>query len=145
MTWRYRLTLFFFLLVFGLIISRLFYWLVVRAQELSSLGQAQYDRQVTTLAQRGEIKTSDGFAVAANKLSYLVYANPKLVKDKQTESDELEKLLDVKSATISALLSKDKYWVPLKSNVDNSVKEKIDAKKFPGVGFQDETVRFYPE
>ena len=145
MTWRYRLTFFFFLLVFGLIISRLFYWQVVRAQELSSLGQAQYDRQVTTLAQRGEIKTSDGFAVAANKLSYLVYANPKLVKDKQTESDELEKLLDVKSATISALLSKDKFWVPLKSNVDNSVKEKIDAKKFPGVGFQDETVRFYPE
>lgn len=145
MSWRYRLTLLFFLLVFGLIISRLFYWQVVRAQELSSLGQAQYDRQVTTLAQRGEIKTSDGFAVAANKLSYLVYANPKLVKDKDEDSQELEKLLDVKSATISALLSKNKFWVPLKSHVDNSVKEKIEAKKIPGVGFQDETVRFYPE
>lgn len=145
MTWRYRLILFFFLLVFGLIISRLFYWQVVRAEELSSIGQAQYDRQITTLAQRGEIKTSDGFAVAANKLSYLVYANPKLVKDKQEESDELEKLLDVKSATISALLSKDKYWVPLKANIDNNVKEKIEAKNFTGVGFQDQTVRFYPE
>ncbi|MGH7204234.1 MAG: peptidoglycan D,D-transpeptidase FtsI family protein [Candidatus Levyibacteriota bacterium] len=145
MSWRYRMTLLFFLLVFGLIICRLFYWQVVRAQELSAIGQAQYDRQVTTIAQRGEIKTSDGFAIAADKLAYLVYANPKLVKDKDEESDMLGKLLDIKSATISALLSKDKFWVPLKANVDNSVKEKIEAKKIPGVGFQDETVRFYPE
>ncbi|MGI8419159.1 MAG: peptidoglycan D,D-transpeptidase FtsI family protein [Candidatus Levyibacteriota bacterium] len=145
MNWRYRMTLLFFLLVFGLIICRLFYWQVVRAQELSAIGQAQYDRQVTTIAQRGEIKTSDGFSIAADKLAYLVYANPKVVKDKDEESDTLGKLLDIKSATISALLSRDKFWVPLKVNVDNSVKEKIEAKKIPGVGFQDETVRFYPE
>src|SRR5882672_8976542 len=80
MSWRYRAALVFFLIVFGLIISRLFYWQVVRAQELSAIGQAQYDQQVVSPAQRGEIKTSDGFTIAADKLAYLVYANPKVVK-----------------------------------------------------------------
>lgn len=145
MSWRFRLTLLAFLIVFSLIISRLFYWQVVRAQELSSLGQAQYDQQVALLAQRGEIKTSDNFAIAANKLSYLVYANPKIIKDKESEANILEKLLDVKSATISGLLAKDKYWVPLKAHVENKDKEKIEAKNIPGIGFQEQTERLYPE
>src|SRR6185437_16174327 len=145
MSWRYRFTLFFFLIFFLFIVLRLFYWQVVRAQELSAIGQAQYDEQVTSEAQRGEIKTSDGFTIAADKLAYLVYANPKVVKEKDQESDELGKFLDIKSATVSALLSLDKFWVPIKSNVDNSVKEKIAARKIPGVGFEQQTVRFYPE
>ena len=78
MTWRYRFVLFLFVFLFGLVISRLFYWQVVRAQELAAMGQAQYGRQVILTAERGEIKTSDEFAIAANKLSYLVFANPNL-------------------------------------------------------------------
>jgi stage V sporulation protein D (sporulation-specific penicillin-binding protein) len=145
MTWRYRFTLLFFLVFFALIVMRLFYWQVVRAQELSAIGQAQYDQQEVSIAQRGEIKTSDGFSLAADKLAYLVYTNPKVVKDKNVEADALGKLLDIKSATVSALLSENKFWVPIKSSVDNSVKEKIAAKNLPGVGFQEQTVRFYPE
>lgn len=145
MTWRYRFTLFFFLIVLALIVVRLFYWQVVRAQELSAIAQAQYDQQVVSEAQRGEIRTSDGFTIAADKLAYLVYANPKVVKDKDKESDALGKFLDIQSATVSAMLSVDKFWVPLQSHVDNSVKEKIAAAHLPGVGFEEETVRFYPE
>ncbi len=145
MSWRYRFTLLFFLLFFALIIMRLFYWQVVRAQELSAIGQAQYDQQVVSEAQRGEIKTSDGFSIAADKLAYLVYINPKVVKNKDSESDALGKLLDIKSATVSALLSLNKFWVPIKSSVDNNVKEKISAKNLPGVGFEEQTVRYYPE
>ena len=145
MNWRYRFTLLFFFVTLVLIIVRLFYWQVVRAQELSAIGQAQYDQQVVSQAQRGEIKTSDGFTIAADKLAYLVYANPKVVNDKNSESDALGKLLDIQSATISALLSEDKFWVPVKSHVDNSVKEKVATAHLPGVGFEEQTMRFYPE
>jgi len=129
----------------ALIITRLFYWQVVRAQELSALGQAQYDQQVVSPAQRGEIKTSDEFTIAADKLAFLVYANPKVVKDKDKESDALSKMLDIKSATISALLSENKFWIPIKSHIDNTVKVKIDSQYLPGVGFEEQTMRFYPE
>jgi cell division protein FtsI/penicillin-binding protein 2 len=145
MTWRYRFTLLFFLLLFSLIISRLFYWQIVRAEELSSLGQAQYDMHVTLGATRGEIKTSDEYAIAANKLSYLVWANPKEIKDKEKESEVLGSLLEIDKATISAQLSLDRFWVPLKSPIEHNLKQKIEKKDLPGVGFQEINRRFYPE
>jgi cell division protein FtsI/penicillin-binding protein 2 len=145
MSWRYRFTLLFFLFLFSLIISRLFYWQVVRAEELASLGQAQYDAQVTLTATRGEIKTSDEYAIAANKLSYLVFANPKQVKDKEKESEILGSLLEVDKATISAQLSLNRFWVPLKSPVEHDLKEKIESKELLSVGFQEMNRRFYPE
>ncbi len=146
MAWRYRCVLLFFTFLFLTIIGRLFYWQVVKAQELAAIGQAQYGRAIKLQPQRGEILTSDGFAVAANKLTYLVFANPKEVKDVKQQSEQLAYLLKMDSATISAQLSlKDKFWVPIKSNVDHNMKDKIERAKIPGVGFQEQYVRFYPE
>lgn len=145
MSWRYRFVLCFFVFLFGLIISRLFYWQVVRAQELAALGQAQYGRQVALTAERGEIKTSDGFPIAANKLSYLVYANPKTIRDKEAISKQLAPHLGEEEATISALLSLDRFWIALKPQVDNKTKETVEKLKLPGVGFEEHAVRFYPE
>src|SRR5438309_10359895 len=105
MNWRYRFVFLIFIVLFFLIILRLSYWQIVRADELSAMGQAQYGSQIKLIPQRGEILTSDGFAIAANNLSYLVFANPKEVKDVNKESDTLSKLLKVDSASISALLS----------------------------------------
>lgn len=146
MSWRYRFVLFVFIFFFCLIISRLFYWQVVRAQELAALGQAQYGKQVVLTAERGEIRTSDGFPIAANKLNYLVFANPKQIRDKKdTVAKQLAPLISEEEATISALLSVDKFWVSLKPRVENNTKEAIEKLKLPGVGFEEQAVRFYPE
>jgi stage V sporulation protein D (sporulation-specific penicillin-binding protein) len=145
MSWRYRFVLLVFVFFFCLIISRLFYWQVVRAQELAAMGQAQSGKQVVLTAERGEIRTSDGFPIATNKLNYLVFANPKQIKDKDLISKNLAPILDEDPATISALLSHNKFWVSLKPRVENSTKESIEKLNIPGVGFQEASVRFYPE
>src|SRR3989337_1814412 len=118
MTWRYRFVLFIFVLFFFAVIARLFYWQVVRAQELALLGKEQYGQVVPLEPQRGEILTSDGFAIVANKLTYLVFANPKQVENVKQQSEVLGSLLDMESASISAQLSLDRFWVPIKSDVD---------------------------
>ena len=145
MTWRYRVVLLLFCTFFLCIIFRLFYWQVVRAEELGALGQAQYGKQVTLTTQRGEIMTSDGFPIAANKLTYLTYANPKKVDDKDKYTSLLSPLLKSDEATISALLSLDGYWVALDSHVDATTKEKIEKLNLSGVGFEEHYTRFYPE
>lgn len=145
MNWRYRFVLFSFILGFLLITLRLFYWQVVRADELSALGQAQYEKQVNLTAERGEIKTSDGFAIAANKLSYLVFANPKEVASTKELSDKLAPILKTESASISAAILPDRFWVPIQSQVDNKTKERIEGLSLEGIGFEEQTVRFYPE
>lgn len=147
MMWRYRFTLFFFIVLFFLISMRLFYWQVVRAEELVDMAKAQYGKTALIMPQRGEIKTSDGFPLATNKYTYLVFMNPKEVKgeDKEKVSLLLAAKLGIDTASVSAALSKDLYWVPIKSGIDIAAKEELEKLKLRGIGFEQQTVRFYPE
>jgi cell division protein FtsI/penicillin-binding protein 2 len=142
---RYRIVLIFFTLVFGVIVLRLFYWQVVKADELSKLGQIQYGRSIKIEPVRGEIRTSDGFPLVANKISYLLYANPKEVKNKGELSSYLAQKLELDQASISAQLNQDLFWVPLGRGLDSAKKEEIEKEDFPGVGFEQEFERYYPE
>lgn len=145
MTWRYRLIFFFLLLAFIVIIIRLFYWQVVKAQELTELAKSQYASAVKILPKRGEIKTSDGFPLASNKISYLVFANPKEIKNKDETSTILYKILKIDQASVSAQLSLDRFWVPLKADIDPKVKDEIESLQLQGIGFEQQFSRFYPE
>src|SRR3989344_2292858 len=145
MNWRYRFVLLSLVFMFVLVILRLFYWQVVKAEEFASLGQYQYGRFIKLSPRRGEIRTSDNFPIVANKLSYLVFANPKQIKEKQKTIDLLSPVFEEDPATISAMLSLDKLWVPLAQRVTEETKKKIDKYNLPGVGFEEQSVRFYPE
>lgn len=147
MIWRYRSILFFFIIIFAMLITRLFYWQIVRAQELVEIGEQQYGQYIKLTPERGEIKTSDKFPVAANRITYLIFANPK-------ELDENEKIKTAKilantllidEASISAKLALNRFWVPINNYNENSVKEQIEKLNLKGVGFEEQTVRFYPE
>ena len=145
MTWRYRFTFVILVLFFILVICRLFYWQVVKAQELSALGQLQYGRTVTVFPQRGEIRTSDGFPIVTNKISYLVFANPKEIKNKTTTINTLSQVLSLDTASISAALSLDRFWVPITSGVDAQTKDRLNKANLQGIGFEQQYSRFYPE
>ena len=144
MTGRLRFTLIVLTLFFSLVTLRLFYWQIVKAEELSLMGQSQYGRIVTLTPQRGEIKTSDGFPIAANKISYLVFANPKEIKDKKNVGLKLSSVLEIDKATISASLNQDRFWVSLGS-FDIKTKERVEKLNLPGIGFEQQSSRFYPE
>ncbi len=133
------------MLSFAAILFRLFYWQIVRASDLSLLGQTQYERSLLVTPERGEIKTSDGFPIVANKISYLIYANPKQIKDKKKTSILLSSKLNVKEDLILSKLSLDKYWVSLKEEADIKEKEEITSLSIPGIGFEETYERFYPE
>lgn len=145
MNWRYRLLLLFFSALFALIIYRLFYWQIIKADVLESLGKMQYGQIVKAPAKRGEIKTADGFPVATNKISYTVYANPKEVKNKKKLSEALAPLLENSAASISANLTLDLFWVPLGKGINSDKKKTIEKLNLPGIGFEQNYTRFYPE
>ncbi len=145
MTWRYRLTFLVLVVFFLVVVVRLFYWQVVKAAELAQMGQLQYGNTVTLNPQRGDIMTSDGFPIVTNRISYLVFGNPKEVGNANTTASALAPLLNVDQASISAQLSLNGYWVPLANNVSNTVKDNIDSLNLPGIGFEQQFTRFYPE
>ncbi len=145
MIWRYRLTLICLVFLFFLVISKLFYWQVVKAEELSELAQSQYGRYIKLIPNRGEIQTADGYSIVANKTAYLVFANPKEIKNKDQTTLLLSQVLQQDPASVSAKLAMDKFWVPITSPVDNKEKEEIEKLKLTGIGFEELSVRFYPE
>lgn len=145
MTWRFRSIFILIVFLFLLVVLRLFYWQIIKAEELTNLGLSQYGRILTIAPQRGEIKTSDGFPIAANKVSYLVFANPKEIKEKEKIANILSPILDVSKASVSASLSLDRFWVPIQKGVGIDIKNKIESMRLEGVGFEQEYSRFYPE
>ncbi len=142
---RLLLLLLFFALIFLSVSGRLFFWQILKGPELQALAEAQYGKTIQILPQRGEIKASDGFPLVTNRLSYQIFANPKEIKNVLETSQVLSPLLKEDTASISGLLSLDKFWVSLSGNADYSVKNTIDGLKIPGVGFEEAYTRLYPE
>lgn len=142
---RQRTVLLFFILIFGIIILRLFYWQVVKAEELSTLGKIQYGKSLKIEPVRGEINASDGFPLAANKITYLLYANPKELKDKLSTSRIISQTLGLDEASVSASLDQDLFWVPIAHGVNSEIKDKIENQEILGLGFEKQFERYYPE
>ncbi|MGA2968022.1 MAG: hypothetical protein ABSD69_02540, partial [Candidatus Levyibacteriota bacterium] len=145
MTWRYRFVFLGLVCLFLLVVARLFYWQVVKAQELSLLGQQQYGTTTALVPERGKIETSDGFPLAANRISYLVFANPKEITNKDAVATVLASTLQLDIASVSANLALDRFWVPIASGVDIKTKQKLEQMNLPGIGFDNQYQRFYPE
>lgn len=145
MTWRFRFTFLVFFLCFFLIIIRLFYWQVVRAEELYNLGQAQYGKHLLLKSNRGGIHTSDGYELVTNKISYLLFANPKEIQNKEKIIPLIASSLQIDTASVSSVLSLNRLWVPIQGGLTPSKKDEIEKLQIKGLGFEEQFIRFYPE
>ena len=134
-----------FLICFLVIVARLFYWQVVKADTLRGEGREQSTLTLASIAKRGDVLFQDKFPIATNKVSYLLYVNPKKVDSFDHYGQLLSPILGVDAASISARLNQNLYWVSLQSRLSYDQKSQIDALKLPAVGFEQQTERDYPE
>jgi len=141
---RFGIVLFGIIILYLVLICRLFYWQIIHADRLSSYGEAQSLETLVIPSLRGQILASDKFPLATNTISYLVYSNPKLVKSAEY-AQKLAPILMQDEASIAAKLSQDLFWVKLAENLDSNKKEAIEKLNLPGIGFEQQYTRFYPE
>lgn len=132
-------------ILYLLLIARLSYWQVIRAEELKKIGQNQSSQTLKIPSLRGQIFTNDNFPIVSNRISYLLYANPKVISDKKETSLKLSKILDYDESSLSALLDQELFWVKIEQNLDQNKKKEIESQGLKGLGFQQEFSRFYPE
>jgi cell division protein FtsI/penicillin-binding protein 2 len=136
-------------IVFGLlaaiITARLFYWQVIRAEDLLAQAESQHWQVFTAPAERGEILTADGFRLAGNQPAFLVYAQPPKTREREETAKRLAEALKIDEATVSAELNSDLLFVPIARKVDQEVKKRLQAMNLPGIDFKPEQKRFYPE
>lgn len=143
-----------FLLAFIALLTRLFFWQVIRGSTLSAQARGQYEVGTRLSAQRGNILANDGSWLAAREGGWLMYANLGELKEKvDVIAEELAPFLvskedekDTEAARLKDLINKKGVvWIPLKHKVSEEIKKNIDALKIPGIGFEEEEMRSYPE
>lgn len=152
---KIRILSFIFSLLFLGLIARLFYWQVVKGQDLSREAKGQYDSSQITTAPRGNIEAGDGSFWAIRMDSWVVFANAALIKDSPRHIAEILFPFFVKDASrvdlaaeadrLEGLLKKKGSYIPLEKRVDTDTKNNIQALKIGGLGFENQEVRFYPE
>lgn len=147
LTMRRISIVFIFILLFLLvIITRLFYWQVLMSEKLSVQAEDQYFLKEEVTARRGEVLFADGQSLATSEKCYLVFAEPRQIQNEKNFAKKLSPILQMDEATIAARLSQKKlYWISLKDKVKREEVETIKALNLAGIGFQEESKRFYPE
>ena len=155
--------------IFGL----LFLLMFVRIALIQATGSAEgrnlaanvaekHTKQESLTATRGKILDHNGSVIAEDEQRYKVYAiiTPKIseglkedyhVVDVDKTARVLAKYIDLSQSEIRKIIVKaqkeDKYQVEFNKagrNLPNSVKKQIEAEKLPGINFETQLVRFYP-
>ncbi len=163
---RKKLFLAFIGLIIVSIIGRLFYWQILRGQELKNLSEQQAIRSKTQEGLRGQIYTSDGYLLVGNQEVYdLKLDRQKFEGNVEKISQELAAIIaqenwQFQDATDSAnkilvqqqiesnLINKfnsQANWPQLASQLSIQAKEKILALNNPYLAFDTSFARFYPE
>lgn len=146
MNFRIRLLSFFFLLCFGIIIGKLFYWQVIDRERLVSLAAQQYYTDYQVSAPRGKILTADNFPLVLNRQSYLLYVNPQELEiSPEKLKEKLEGIVDTSRIDQQVLREKKLVWFALAKDLTEEKKQAIEKLQIKGLGFEEGETRFYPE
>lgn len=104
---------------------------------------------------RGPIFTSDNFPLVIDQPSYILFAEPKKISEKKKTAMLLAETLSSLQGSSSSEskdpekieenLDLDLDWVALAKRVSLPTKEAISRLVLPGIGFDEQYTRYYPE
>ena len=132
----------FFIIFFIVIISKLFFIQIIASDRYN---KQNYLRTKKIMPVRGQIFDKHKQPLVLNQTTYLLYAEPKKINDKDTLIDQLDTILHLGVATISAKIKSHKLWIPIIGGIDKNAQEMISRLHNKGLGFDEQPKRFYPD
>src|SRR3989344_5560075 len=94
---------------------------------------------------RGAIFDHSSRPLAFNEITYLLFAEPKKIIDKESIVKKIDSITQIGETTISAKLNTDKSWIAIGDGISQEQKKKIESEKIVGLGFEERQRGFYPE
>jgi cell division protein FtsI (penicillin-binding protein 3) len=148
-SWRfYLLSLFFLLLVLGLI-ARMIQLTIIERHFLQTQGNARSLRMINETAFRGMITDRNGYPLAISTSVFSVWINPQEFNPQTPSIKTLAGLLELKPAAIQVLLQqykkKGREFAYLKRELSPDTAKEVKALRIPGLYLQQDYKRFYPE
>ncbi|MFN4212412.1 MAG: peptidoglycan D,D-transpeptidase FtsI family protein [Microgenomates group bacterium] len=95
--------------------------------------------------ERGKIFDRNLKPLALNQNSYQLFIEPKKIEDKKKTIESLSRILEIPEASLASKLDEKKYWIAIAAGIERRKKEEIESLKLPGIGFNYQMKRFYPE
>ncbi len=152
LNWRLKILTGFFVALFILLLSKLFYWQVLARESLSQVALTQQQTTLAVPAKRGEIVFADGSALATNQPSWLAYLIRRPDQELKPLADSLAPILYLE-ATDSAereslqqrLNQPEWQWLSLGKKLTQEQKLSLDGLNLENLWFEPTQNRFYPE
>lgn len=142
---RINLLLVAFVLLFGLIVARVFTIQVVRSGEFGEQAVAERMQENSVPARRGDILDADGVRLATNVPADRVSAIISLIENKQEVAVQLSPLIGRSIQDIeSALNQPGAEWVLLARRLSPEASARIEAMEIEGIVLDPEPRRIYP-
>lgn len=138
-------------LLLSVLFLRLWYFQVVRGEELAERASVLGETGVPELAPRGLMYDRNGVLLAGVKPEWVVTAVPRLVDTDSTTIPRLAKLLNADPVKLKAKVEDGRWqkWLPTPiyigatTEVASNLAERVD--EFPGIDVRSQPMRYYPD
>lgn len=146
---RYRLLLTSLLICFFFVISRFFYWQIIKSSDLKEKALSQTYKLETENPTRGQILSSDNFPLALNRTNYQISIyKPNLKEDLNSILQKIDSIhpgfITENQKNLDNFKNNSKQlWTDLPTLFNNS--EKNQFENFPGITVRQNLSRYYPE
>ena len=144
---RIKIVLLIVLFIFAIIIAKVFYIEVIDYKKLNSLASGLWSRNLPIEADRGNIYTVDGEAIASNLTTTSLVFIPNQIKNKDLVAEKISEILDVPKSKIEEHLYKKSMMErvhPEGRRLSYKIADKIENLHFDGVYLLKESKRYYP-
>mgnify|MGYP004529328891 FL=1 len=144
---RIKIVLLIVVLIFIVIIAKVFYIEVIDYKKLNGLASGLWSRNLPIEADRGNIYTVDGEVIAGNLTTTSLVFIPNQIKNKDLIAEKISEILDVPKSKIEEYLYKKSMMErvhPEGRRLSYDVADKIENLHFDGVYLLKESKRYYP-
>ena len=145
--YRARIYLPFFLLFIALIIleGRLYDLQILNHQKFFRQASKGQTKSIKISPKRGSIYDRNLEKLAVNIPSYSLYARPGKISHSKKVARKLSPIVRMKVSSLTKKLRQKKVFVWLKRKLSLAQKKRIEALGLKGIGFVEESKRFYPQ
>ena len=138
------------LIIMAVFVARLFYLQVIQHDYYVSLANQEQVKRLAIPAKRGLIYALDNgkpVPLVMNQTVYTVFADPQTTKDDTKIIDTIKRVAGAEARPdLQTLLDKkDSRYQILAKRITRTQADMIKSENLSGIGFQEESVRVYPE
>lgn len=150
---RILLLLIFFICACGILIGRLFYWQIIRGEELTAKAREQQTSDNVIRPPRGLIYDRNLKVLANNMSVETISISPKNVRENKNQTkeeiaDNIAECLNVDRETVLKKIEKSSSFEYIKRKVEkeeaDKLREYVNKYSIDGIKFAEDTKRYYP-